>query len=216
MPSSSLTLLSLPNATGMRNGAGVVTAYPEFEPQLNSSVIERLSAMQAACLSPPSVDAAWMAARRRIDRRSKLSIGQLGCSTSAGCGALSPSIRCSMPHSWGRRAHDVLASAMPSVSVETSIFQKNSVEASFFLGCTRELLPARPDVIIVEVLQTRPNPNPHPHLNPNPNLNPNPTPNTNLNPNRSCRTYTTAASTPSSRTWWLRSATRRRACPLCS
>jgi hypothetical protein len=71
-------------------------------------------------------------------------------------------------------------------------------------------------VIIVEVLQTRPNPNPNPHLNPNPNLNPNPTPNTNLNPNRSCRTYTTAASTPSSRTWWLRSATRRRACPLCS
>ena len=152
MPSTSLTVLSLPNATAMRNGAGVVTAYPAFEPQLNSSVIERLSAMQAACVTPPSADAAWIAARRRIDRRSKASVGLLGCSTSAGCGALSPSMRCSMPHSWGRRMHDGLASAMPSVSMETSIFQKNSVEANFFLGCTRELLPARPDVIIVEVL----------------------------------------------------------------
>ena len=159
MPSTSLTVLSLPNATAARDGNGVVKAYPAFEPQLNSSAIEQLRTMQAACVSPPSADAAWMAARRRIGRRSKFSLGLLGCSTSAGCGALSPSPKCSMPHSWGRRAHDVLASAMPSVSVETSIFQKNSVEASFFLGCTRELLPARPHVIIVEVY-SHPRPNP--------------------------------------------------------
>ena len=159
MPSTSLTVLSLPNATAARDSNGVVIAYPAFKPQLNSSVIEQLHTMQAACVSPPSADAAWRAARRRIGRLSKFSLGLLGCSTSAGCGALSPSLQCSMPHSWGRRAHDVLASAMPSVSVETSIFQKNSVEANFFLGCTRELLPARPDVIIVEVY-SYPKPNP--------------------------------------------------------
>ena len=155
MPSSSLTLVSLPNATGVRTGAGVVTAYPAFEPQFNMSSIERLGAIQAACVSPPSADGAWIAARRRIDRRSKVSVGVLGCSTSAGCGALSPSLRCSMPHSWGRRAHDALAATMRerSISVETSIFQKNGVEGNFFLGCTHELLPARPDVVIVEVLQ---------------------------------------------------------------
>ena len=67
MPSSSLTLVSLPNATGVRTGAGVVTAYPAFEPQFNMSSIERLGAIQAACVSPPSADGAWIAARRRID-----------------------------------------------------------------------------------------------------------------------------------------------------
>ena len=155
MPSTSLTILSLPNATGMRNGASEVTAYPALARQFNISMIERLSAMQVACVSPPSADAAWIVARSRIDRRSKASIGVLGCSTTAGCGALSPLVRCSMPLSWGRHAHDALASAMrePSVRVETSIFQKNSVEANFFLGCTRELLPVRPDVVVVEVLQ---------------------------------------------------------------
>ena len=150
-----MTFVSLLNATSMRNDAGALTAYPELERHLNISTIKRLRAMQAACVSPPSADAAWNAARRRIDRRRRTSVGVLGCSTSAGCGALSPSMRCSMPLSWGRRAHDALASAMreASVSVETSIFQKNGVEANFFFGCTHELLPDRPDVVIVEVLQ---------------------------------------------------------------
>ena len=37
------------------------------------------------------------------------SIGVLGCSTTAGCGALSSLVRCSMPLSWGRHALDALA-----------------------------------------------------------------------------------------------------------
>ena len=75
MPSTSLTILSLPNATAARDGNGAVKAYPEFEPQLNSSAIEQLRTMQAACVSPPSADAAWMAARRRIGASGPRALG---------------------------------------------------------------------------------------------------------------------------------------------
>jgi len=37
--------------------------------------------------------------------------------------------------------------------VETSIYQKNAVEASFFFDCMRQLLPSYPDIVILEVLQ---------------------------------------------------------------
>ena len=126
-------------------------------PALPSSTLSRLASLEEACVSPPSAETWWKLARHRSRRLSKLSIGVLGSSSTAGCGALSPSIRCSMPLSWGRHAHDALAVAMRlrSIAVQTNIYQKNAVEASFFFDCMNQLLPEHPDVVMLEVLQNR-------------------------------------------------------------
>ena len=126
-------------------------------PALPSSTLSRLASLEEACVSPPSAETWWKLARHRSRRLSKLTIGVLGSSSTAGCGALSPSIRCSMPLSWGRHAHDALAVAMRlrSIAVQTNIYQKNAVEASFFFDCMNQLLPKHPDVVMLEVLQNR-------------------------------------------------------------
>ena len=126
-------------------------------PALPSSTLSRLASLEEACVSPPSAETWWQFARHRSRRLSKLTIGVLGSSTTAGCGALSPSMRCSMPLSWGRHAHDALAAAMRprGIAMQTNIYQKNAVEASFFFDCMNQLLPKHPDVVILEVLQNR-------------------------------------------------------------
>ena len=126
-------------------------------PALNSSTLSRLASLEEACVSPPSAETWWKLARHRSRRLSKLTIGVLGSSSTAGCGALSPSIRCSMPLSWGRHAHDALAVAMRlrSIAVQTNIYQKNAVEVTFFFDCMNQLLPKHPDVVMLEVLQNR-------------------------------------------------------------
>ena len=124
-------------------------------PALNSSTLSRLASLEEACVSPPSAETWWKLARHRSRRLSKLTIGVLGSSSTAGCGALSPSVRCSMPLSWGRHAHDALAVAMRlrSIAVQTNIYQKNAVEVTFFFDCMNQLLPEHPDVVMLEVLQ---------------------------------------------------------------
>ena len=124
-------------------------------PALPSSTLSRLASLEEACVSPPSAETWWKLARHRSRRLSKLTIGVLGSSSTAGCGALSPSIRCSMPLSWGRHAHDALAVAMRlrSIAVQTNIYQKNAVEVTFFFDCMNQLLPEHPDVVMLEVLQ---------------------------------------------------------------
>ena len=138
-------------------GARIETAFGVAPPtRLSNESLSRLPAsLSRACFSPAGADGAWARVVRRWNRRSLASIGVLGCSTTAGCGALSPARECSMPLSWGRHAHDALADALTqrAVGVETSIYQKNAVEASFFFDCTHQLLPERPDVVILEILQ---------------------------------------------------------------
>ena len=96
----------------------------------------------------------WAHTLRRMTHTSAtLRVGVLGCSTTAGCGALSPELRCSMPLSWGRRAHDTLSAALRPRIVNTSLYHKNAVEAAFFWDCTHQLLPPAVDVVLVEILQ---------------------------------------------------------------
>jgi hypothetical protein len=146
--------------TSYLNDAGQSVGVQEstsWTPALPSSALRRLASLEEACVSPPSAETWWKFARHRSRRLSKLTIGVLGSSTTAGCGALSPSIRCSMPLSWGRHAHDALAVAMRprGIAMQTNIYQKNAVEASFFFDCMNQLLPKHPDVVILEVLQNR-------------------------------------------------------------
>ena len=141
--------------TSYLNDVGVPFSVNDFAPAASLLQNSTRARLAEACVSPRTAATAWSLARRRSRRLLKLSVGVLGCSTTAGCGALSPTARCSMPLSWGRHAHDALTEALRGrkIEVETNIYQKNAVEASFFFDCTHQLLPKRPDIVILEVLQ---------------------------------------------------------------
>jgi hypothetical protein len=113
----------------------------------------------ATCVAPRTADAVWSrhapSARPSAASVRPLRVGILGCSTTAGCGALSPSRMCSQELSWGRFAHDELWTHARNAghAVSTSVYSKNAVEASFFWDCTRALLPPNPHVVMLEVFQ---------------------------------------------------------------
>lgn len=159
---SNLTFLSAPTSF----------AFSPISPNISRVDDEELAA--TACVSPRSADAAWVrlleqhptassTAAAKVQR--SLRVGLLGCSTTAGCGALSPTRMCSQELSWGRHFHDALyvharaANKSPGShaagfrSVSTSVNYKNAVEASFFWDCTRALLGGNRDVILLEVFQ---------------------------------------------------------------
>ena len=154
---ASVRLATDQRTTTLRDGSGA-ELLPALQPALPRAARAQLEALGSTsrwCVAPQSANGRWRDARRRVERSSKLTIGVLGCSTTAGCGALSPRKTCSLPLSWARHMHDGLATALrpQGVAVDTSIFHKNAVEASFFLDCTSELLPPRPDVVVLEMLQ---------------------------------------------------------------
>ena len=133
-------------------------AYPPIARELPANALTSLGRplLEEACGAPSSADGLWAQVRSRLHAGRTLRVGIIGCSTTAGCGALAPSSQaCSVPRSWGRHAHDqLLASVQPhGYKMETSIFHKNAVEATFFLDCMHQLLPPMADVVILEVLQ---------------------------------------------------------------
>lgn len=156
------------NATRLHN-AGQAVSYSWVEHALPSDVLGRIPSLgrSAACFAPHTADGAWDTVRSSLERRRgadwPLRVGILGCSTTAGCGALSPSPRCSLPLSWGRRFTDALSGALQSASpagvlpqsADVSIFHKNAVEGSYFTSCLKQMLSARADIVLLELLQNQ-------------------------------------------------------------
>ena len=109
-------------------------------------------AEQGACVASTEGGAAWARARERMARSLPLHLGVLGCSTTAGCGSLHPSAKCSSSQAWPRVAHDALA-ALPLAGLHTRVFHKNAVEASFYWDCTAAFLSPHADIVLLEVMQ---------------------------------------------------------------
>ena len=134
-----------------------VVDFPPEEHALKAAVLDKLDrVLDGACMTTPGSDANWGHAHRRLAHSSVLRVGVLGCSTTAGCGALAGSAKeskCSAALSWGRRAYDAFVTALHPRTVDMSIYHKNAVEAQFFWDCTRSLLPPSPDVVMIEILQ---------------------------------------------------------------
>ena len=118
--------------------------------------VEPLPAAEgSACVASPAGQASWARAQQRVGRSLALRVGILGCSSTAGCGALEPSMRCAAKLSWGRFAHDALAAGLHGAGspLQTRIFHKNAVDASFFWDCTAQFLSPHSDIVVLEVMQ---------------------------------------------------------------
>ena len=99
------------------NDLGATVTYSPIEHALPPKMI---ASLPGACARGGSNTHQWAAIRRRAPLT--LRVGILGCSTTAGCGSLSPSGTCFMPLSWGRRFHDALSNVLQTrFAIETHV-----------------------------------------------------------------------------------------------
>ena len=98
----------------------------------------------------------WVRLLHHANARRVLKLTIVGTSSSAGCGARSPPIKCDGALSWGRRMHDSLRARLAclgsngSVSVHTQVFAKNAVTLEFFAHCTASYVPSDTDILLIE------------------------------------------------------------------
>ena len=116
-----------------------------------------LPALANVAAVPPLQTREVLHGRGRLEPSSEapnvLKVVILGGSVSAGCGTLSPSLRCDLAGSWARRLQDRLQAALGDAKeVQVALWARRAITADWFSLCLRLRVPSDTQLVALEFM----------------------------------------------------------------